>query len=69
MYDPGGFACPQPVPEPESAEYAADEFTLDGRSVRIRAVKDHPDEGRPVRHGVAAVPGGADPALRCRRRG
>ncbi|MFE4211277.1 MepB domain containing protein, partial [Streptomyces goshikiensis] len=29
-YDPCGFACSEPVPEAESAEYAAHVFTLDG---------------------------------------
>ncbi|MFD5388467.1 MepB family protein [Streptomyces sp. NPDC127074] len=42
VYDPGGFACSQPVPEPESAEYAAHGFTLDGRSVRFRVAKTTP---------------------------
>ncbi|GGW96030.1 mep operon protein MepB [Streptomyces malachitofuscus] len=42
VWDPSGFACSQPVPEPESAEYAAYAFTLDGRSVRFRAAKTTP---------------------------
>lgn len=42
VYDPGGFACSQPVPEPESAEYAAHGFTLDGLSVRFRAARTTP---------------------------
>jgi hypothetical protein len=42
VYDPGGFACSQPVPEPESAEYAAHGFTLDGLSVRFRVAKTTP---------------------------
>ncbi|WP_405363291.1 MepB family protein [Kitasatospora sp. NBC_00085] len=42
VYDPCGFICSQPVPEAESAEYAAHEFTLDGRSVRFRAAKTTP---------------------------
>ncbi len=42
VYDPGGFACSQPVPEPESAEYAAHRFTLDGLSVRFRVAKTTP---------------------------
>ncbi|MFE7588557.1 MepB family protein [Kitasatospora sp. NPDC057512] len=42
VYDPGGFACSLPVPEPESAEYAACAFTLDGRSVRFRAARTTP---------------------------
>ncbi|MFK0258567.1 MepB family protein [Streptomyces sp. NPDC090445] len=42
VYDPCGFACSPPVPEPESAEYAACGFTLDGRSVRFRVAKTTP---------------------------
>ncbi|GAA1240072.1 hypothetical protein GCM10009578_095790 [Streptomyces rhizosphaericus] len=42
MYDPSGFTCSPPVPEPESAEYAACGFTLDGRSVRFRVAKTTP---------------------------
>lgn len=42
VYDPGGFACSQPVPEPESAEYAAHGFTLDGLSVRFRVARTTP---------------------------
>ncbi|MER7770910.1 MepB family protein [Kitasatospora sp. NPDC096140] len=42
VYDPSGFACSQPVPEPESAEYAAHGFTLDGLSVRFRVAKTTP---------------------------
>ncbi|MGW7080138.1 MepB family protein [Streptomyces sp. NPDC054866] len=42
VYDPCGFTCSQPVPEAEGAEYAAHEFTLDGRSVRFRAAKTTP---------------------------
>ncbi|WP_431047988.1 MepB family protein [Streptomyces sp. P1-3] len=41
-YDPGGFTCSQPVPEAESAEYGACEFTLDGLSVRFRVAKTTP---------------------------
>lgn len=41
-YDPSGFACSLPVPEPESAEYAACGFTVDGRSVRFRVAKTTP---------------------------
>ncbi|ANP52413.1 hypothetical protein J2Z21_008335 [Streptomyces griseochromogenes] len=41
-YDPSGFTCSPPVPEPESAEYAACAFTLDGRSVRFRVAKTTP---------------------------
>lgn len=39
VYDPGGFTCSQPVPEPESADYAAHRFTLDGRVVAFRAAR------------------------------
>ena len=42
MYDPCGFTCSRPVPEAESAEYAAHEFTLDGSSVRFRVAKTTP---------------------------
>ncbi|GGR15607.1 MepB family protein [Streptomyces netropsis] len=42
VYDPSGFSCSDPVPEAESAEYAAHEFTLDGRSVRFRVAKTTP---------------------------
>ncbi|MFC8243882.1 MepB family protein [Streptomyces chartreusis] len=42
VYDPSGFACSQPVPEPESAEYAAHAFTLDGLSVRFRVARTTP---------------------------
>lgn len=42
VYGPGGFACSRPVPEPESAEYAAHRFTLDGLGVRFRVAKTTP---------------------------
>ncbi len=42
VYDPSGFVCSRPVPEPEGAEYAAHAFTLDGLSVRFRAAKTTP---------------------------
>ncbi|MFE1171541.1 MepB family protein [Streptomyces sp. NPDC058773] len=42
VYDPCGFTCSRPVPETESAEYAAHEFTLDGFSVRYRVAKTTP---------------------------
>ncbi|WP_395370825.1 MepB family protein [Streptomyces tubercidicus] len=42
VYDPCGFTCSRPVPEVESAEYAAHEFTLDGSSVRFRVAKTTP---------------------------
>ncbi|WP_405006991.1 MepB family protein [Kitasatospora purpeofusca] len=42
VYDRCGFACSLPVPEAESAEYAAHEFTLDGLAVRFRAARTTP---------------------------
>lgn len=42
MYGPKGFVCSQPVPEPESAEYAAHRFTLDGQSVAFRVARTTP---------------------------
>ncbi|WP_153815528.1 MepB family protein [Streptomyces sp. SUK 48] len=42
VYDPSGFACSSPVPEPESAEYAACAFTLDDHAVRFRVAKTTP---------------------------
>ncbi|MEU6890852.1 MepB family protein [Streptomyces sp. NPDC046557] len=42
VYDPCGFTCSQPVPEAESAAYAAHHFTLDGLSVRFRTAKTTP---------------------------
>ncbi|MFH8370487.1 MepB family protein [Streptomyces sp. NPDC018031] len=42
VYDPSGFVCSLPVAEPESAEYAACAFVLDGRSVRFRVAKTTP---------------------------
>ncbi|MEW2136344.1 MepB family protein [Streptomyces sp. NPDC005409] len=42
VYDPCGFTCSQPVPEAESAEYAAHTFTLDGLAVRFRAARTTP---------------------------
>ncbi|OIJ99396.1 MepB domain containing protein [Streptomyces sp. MUSC 14] len=42
VYDPGGFACSRPVPEPESAEYAAHGFTIDGLLVRFRVARTTP---------------------------
>ncbi|MGX1886616.1 MepB family protein [Streptomyces sp. NPDC055287] len=42
VYDPCGFTYSQPVPETESAEYGACEFTLDGSSVRFRVAKTTP---------------------------
>ncbi|MFK8907860.1 MepB family protein [Streptomyces sp. YS-3] len=42
VYDPSGFVCTRPVPEPESAEYAAHEFTVDGLSVRFRVARTTP---------------------------
>ncbi|WP_406206168.1 MepB family protein [Kitasatospora sp. NBC_01560] len=42
VHDPCGFTCTRPVPEAESAEYAAHTFTLDGRRVRFRAARTTP---------------------------
>lgn len=42
VYDLCGMTCSQPVPEAESAEYAAHAFTLDGLAVRFRAAKTTP---------------------------
>ncbi|MFD3806801.1 MepB family protein [Streptomyces sp. NPDC058611] len=42
VYDPCGFTCSQPVPEAESADYAAHAFTLDGLAVRFRAARSTP---------------------------
>lgn len=42
IYDPCGFTYSPPIPEPESADYAAHEFTVDGRPVRFRAAKTTP---------------------------
>ncbi|OCC07927.1 MepB family protein [Streptomyces sp. PTY087I2] len=42
VYDPGGFSCSRPVPEPESADYAAHRFTLDGQPVAFRVARTTP---------------------------
>lgn len=42
VYDPCGFACSRPVPEPESAAYGAHEFTVDGLPIRFRVAKTTP---------------------------
>uniref|UniRef100_A0AAU2VHB9 MepB family protein n=1 Tax=Streptomyces sp. NBC_00003 TaxID=2903608 RepID=A0AAU2VHB9_9ACTN len=42
VYDPSGFTCSPPIPEAESAEYGAHEFTLDGLAVRFRVAKTTP---------------------------
>ncbi|MFI9102209.1 MepB family protein [Streptomyces fildesensis] len=42
VYDVNGFVCSRPVPEAESADYGAHEFTLDGASVRFRAARTTP---------------------------
>lgn len=42
LYDPLGLTCSQPTPEPESAEYGAHAFTLDGLDVRFRVAKTTP---------------------------
>ncbi|MET9573834.1 MepB family protein [Streptomyces virginiae] len=41
-YDPGGFTCPRPVPEAESADYGACAFTVDGLAVRFRVARTTP---------------------------
>lgn len=42
VFDPCGFVCSAPVPEAESAEYAAHAFTVDGLDVRFRAARTTP---------------------------
>ncbi|MBT2899682.1 MepB family protein [Streptomyces sp. McG3] len=42
VYDPAGFTCSLPVPEPESADYAAHRFTLDERAVAFRVARTTP---------------------------
>lgn len=42
VYDPCGFVCSLPIPEAESAAYAAYRFTVDGLSIRFRAAKTTP---------------------------
>jgi len=42
VLDPAGLSCTDPVPEPESAEYAALAFTVGGRPVRFRVAKTTP---------------------------
>lgn len=42
VYDPCGFACSRPVPEPESAAYGAHEFTVAGRRIRFRVARTTP---------------------------
>ncbi|WP_354637451.1 MepB family protein [Kitasatospora camelliae] len=42
VYDPCGFTCTQPVPEAESADYAAHAFSVDGLRVRFRAARTTP---------------------------
>jgi hypothetical protein len=42
VYEANGFTCSPPVPEPESAEYAAYELTLNGSAIRFRAAKITP---------------------------
>lgn len=59
VYDPCGFAVSQPVPEPESAEYAAHAFTLDGLRVRFRAARTTPTKvGQFVTLWQRSAPGG-----------
>ncbi|MFJ1707724.1 MepB family protein [Kitasatospora sp. NPDC088346] len=42
VYEPCGFRCSPPVAEPESADYGAHAFTLDGRAVRFRTGRTTP---------------------------
>ncbi|MFJ8854362.1 MepB family protein [Streptomyces sp. NPDC102437] len=42
VYDPSGLVCTRPVPEAESAEYGAHEFTVDGSAVRFRVARTTP---------------------------
>ncbi|PTR44823.1 hypothetical protein C8K38_103322 [Rhodococcus sp. OK611] len=42
VFDPCGFACSAPVPEPESAAYVAHEFTVEGCPIRFRVAKTTP---------------------------
>lgn len=42
VFDPCGLDCSAPVPEPESTDYAAHEFTVGGRPIRFRAAKTTP---------------------------
>ncbi|MET7297404.1 MepB family protein [Embleya sp. NPDC005575] len=42
VYDPNGFVCSTPVAEPESAEYGAHVFTVDGAEVRFRVAGTTP---------------------------
>jgi hypothetical protein len=42
VYDPSGFECTQPVMEPESSEYGAYTFEVNGFSVRFRVAKITP---------------------------
>ncbi len=59
VYDPCGFTVSQPVPEPESAEYAAHAFTLDGLRVRFRAARTTPTKaGQFVTLWQRSAPGG-----------
>ncbi|MGC0421896.1 MepB family protein [Embleya sp. AB8] len=42
VYDPAGFVCTPPRPEPESADYAAHTFTVNGARVRFRVGRTTP---------------------------
>ncbi|MEU8823664.1 MepB family protein [Streptomyces sp. NPDC048636] len=42
VYDACGFRCTEPVPEEESAEYAACAFSVDGLALRFRVAKTTP---------------------------
>ncbi len=42
MYDPSGFDCSRPTAEPESADYCAHSFLVNGWSVRFRTARTTP---------------------------
>jgi hypothetical protein len=42
VFDPNQFICSQPTMEPESAEYGAYTFELNGRAIRYRVAKTTP---------------------------
>ncbi|WP_330334692.1 MepB family protein [Streptomyces sp. NBC_00536] len=59
VFDPCGFTCSRPVPEAESAAYAAHAFGVDGLAVRFRVAKVTPTKvGQFVTVWKRAAPGG-----------
>ena len=42
VYDISGFVCSRPSPEPESADYCAHSFSVNGSSVRFRTARTTP---------------------------